>query len=98
MKYITIGTIPNYAKHMNNVKVVHTKETMAGNNITEAVTQKHSNEKNPQKYGAHPQRNIHADSENNNNNETTGSHRRSPRNLPHISRALPIGIHRGKHL
>ena len=49
MKDITIGTIPNYAKHMNNVKVVHTKETMTGNNITEAVTQKHSNEKNPKR-------------------------------------------------
>ena len=38
---------------MKIVKVVHTKETiMTSNNITELVTQKQSNEKIPQKYGA----------------------------------------------
>ena len=40
---------------MNNIKVVHTKETiMASNNFTEAVTQTQSNGKIPQKYAAHP--------------------------------------------
>ena len=44
MKYITTGTIPHYIKHMNNVKVLHTKETiMKSNNFTKAVTQKQSN-------------------------------------------------------
>ena len=44
---------------MNNVKVIHTKETiMTSNNITEAVTQKQSNRKMPPKYGAHPQINT----------------------------------------
>ena len=33
---------------------------MTSNNITEAVTQKQSNGKMLQKYGAHPQRNTHA--------------------------------------
>ena len=40
---------------MNNVKVVHTKETiMISNNVTKAVAQKQSNGKMPQKYGAYP--------------------------------------------
>ena len=43
---MTIGTVPHYAKHVNNIKVVHTKETiMTSNNITEAVTQKQSTER-----------------------------------------------------
>ena len=47
---------------MNKVKVVHTKETlMTSNDITEAITQKQSNGKMPQKYGENPQRNTHAD-------------------------------------
>ena len=47
---------------MNNIKLVHTKETiMAGNNFTEAVTQTQSNGKIPQKYAAHPQKNTYAD-------------------------------------
>ena len=37
---------------MNNVKVVHTKETIS-NNFTEAVTRKQSNGKMLQKYAAH---------------------------------------------
>ena len=46
---------------MNNVKVVHTKETiMTSNNFTEAVTQKQPNGKMHQKYAAHLQKNIHA--------------------------------------
>ena len=54
--------IPHYAKHMNNVKVVHTKEIIVtSNNITEAVIIKQSNRKMPQKYGAHLQRNTQAD-------------------------------------
>ena len=32
-------TIPHYVKHMNNVKVIHTTETITtSNNFTEAVT------------------------------------------------------------
>ena len=47
---------------MKNVKVVYTKETITtSNNFTEAVTQKQSNGKMPQKYAAHPQKNNHAD-------------------------------------
>ena len=62
IKYITIGTIPHYVKHMKNVKVVYTKETITtSNDFTEAVTQKQSNGKMPQKYAAHPQKNSHAD-------------------------------------
>ena len=42
---------------MENVKVVQTKETiMASNNITEAVNQKQSNGKMPQKYAPHLQK------------------------------------------
>ena len=45
---------------MNNVKVVHTKKTIkTSNSFTEAVTQKHSNEKMLQKYTA-PQKSTHA--------------------------------------
>ena len=45
-KYITVGTVPHYAKHMNNIKVVHTKETiMTSNNNTKGVTQKQSTER-----------------------------------------------------
>ena len=41
IKYVTIGTVPRYAKHMNNIKEVHTKGTiMTSDNITEAVTRK----------------------------------------------------------
>ena len=41
IKYVTIGTVSHYAKHMNNIKEVHTKETiMTSDNITEAVNQK----------------------------------------------------------
>ena len=93
IKYITNGTVPHYAKHMNNIKEVHRKETiMTSGNITEAVTQKQSTEKN----GAHPQRNTHVDVQiqwkpGGNNTETTRPHRCSPQNLPHISRASPIG-------
>ena len=73
---------------MNKVKLVHTKETlMTSNDITEAITQKQSNGKMLQKYGAHPQRNTHADMQiqskpGGNNNEITGPHRRSPLNFP----------------
>ena len=43
---MTIGTVPHYAEHMNNIKVVHTKETiMTSDNITEAVIQKLSTER-----------------------------------------------------
>ena len=53
--------VPHYVKHMNNVKVVHTKETIKiYNNFTEAVTQKQSNGKMLQKYAAHPQKSTHA--------------------------------------
>ena len=80
---------------MNNIKVVHTKETiMASNNFTEAVTQTQSNGKIPEKYAAHPQKNTCADVKiqrkpGYNNTEITGLHRRSPRNPPHTSRAPP---------
>ena len=89
---------------MNNVKVVHTKETiMASNNITEAVTKKQSNRKMPQKYRVHPQRNTHTDVQiqrksGGNNTVITGPHSRSPRNPPHISRAPPIGKPQVKYL
>ena len=46
---------------MNKVKVVHTKEILMTNDITEAITQKQSNGKMPQNYEAHPQRNTHTD-------------------------------------
>ena len=60
MKYITTGTIPHYIKHMNNVKVLRTKETiMTSNNFTEAVTQKQSNRKLLQKYAAQLQKNTY---------------------------------------
>ena len=60
MKYITTGTIPHYIKHMNNVKVLHTKETiMTSNNFTEAVTQKQSNRKLLQKYAAQLKKNTY---------------------------------------
>ena len=62
MKYITIGTIPHNAKHMSNVKVVQTKETiMTSNSCTEAVTQRKSNGKMPRKYAAFPLKNTHTD-------------------------------------
>ena len=71
---------------MNNVKVVHTKQIkMTSNNFTEAVIQKQSNRKMPQKYGAHPQKNTHAGvkiprKSGGNNTETTVLHRHSPWN------------------
>ena len=96
IKYITTGTIPHYVKHMNNVKAVHTKETiMTYNNSTEAVTQKHSDGKMLQKYAALPQKNIHTNVQiqqkpGGNNTEISGLHRCSPQNLLHTSRALPL--------
>ena len=78
-----------------NVKVVHAKEKiMTSKNITEAVTQKQSNGKIPQKYGAHPLKTPTPTCKSGESQEAitlnnTGLHRRSPRNPPHISRALP---------
>ena len=88
---------------MNNVKVVHTKETKTYSNFTEAVTQKHSNGKVLQKYAAHPQKRTHAhvqiqQKSGGNNTEITGLHRCSPQNPLYIFRALPIGTRRGKCL
>ena len=57
MKDITTGTVPHYAKHRNNVKVVHTKETI----MSRSSHPKTINGKMPQKYEANPQRNTHAD-------------------------------------
>ena len=70
---------------MNNVKVVHTKETMRSNNFMEAATQKQSNRKMLQNYGAHLQKNTHVNMKitrkpGGNNTEITGLHRHSPHN------------------
>ena len=69
---------------MNNVKVVHTKETiMANNNFTKVVTRKQSKEKMLQKYAARSQKNTHADvrvqpKPGDNNIEMTRLHKCSP--------------------
>ena len=87
---------------MNNVKVVHIKETIKTyNSFTEAFTQKHSNGKMLQKYA--PQKSTHAylqiqKKPGGNNTEIIGLHRRSPQNTLHIFRALPIGTRRSKCL
>ena len=48
------GTIPNYVKHINHVKVVHTKKKtiMTINSFTEVVTQSNPTERCPKKYAA----------------------------------------------
>ena len=80
---------------MNNLKIVHTKETIkAYNNFTETVTQKHSNGKMLQKYAAQPQKSTHAHVQiqqkpGGNNTEITGLHMRSLQNPLHIFRAPP---------
>ena len=82
--------------HEQRWSSTHTKGTiMTSNNITEAVTQKQSNGKMPQKYATHLQKNAHADVQvqqkpAGHNTEITGLHRYSPRNPPHTSRAPSI--------
>ena len=104
-KYITIGTIPHYVKqNKNNAKVVYTKGTiMTRNNFTEAVTQKQSSKKMPQRYTTHPQKTTHADAQiqrkpGGNNTEITDLHRRSPQSRRLTFRAPSIGTPRGKCL
>ena len=68
---------------------------MASNNITEAVTQKQSNGKIPQKYTTQLQKNTHADVQvqqkpAGHNTEITGLHRHSTLNPPHTSIAPSI--------
>ena len=76
---------------MNNVKTIHTKETiMTNNNFTEGVTQKQSNGKMLKKYAVH-----HSDlriqpKPGGNNTKITHLHRCSAQSRPHTLRVSPL--------
>ena len=76
---------------MNNVKIIHTKETtMTNNNFKEGVTQKQSNGKILQNYAVH-----HCDlriqpKPGGNNTKITHLDRYSAQNPPHTLRVSPL--------
>ena len=76
---------------MNNVKIIHAKEKITGNNnFIEGVTQKQSNGKMLKKYAVH-----HSDLRiqpklGGNNTEMTHLHWCSAQNPPHTLRVSPV--------
>ena len=76
---------------MNNVKTIHTKETiMTNNNFTDGVTQNQSNRTMLKKYAVHhPDLRIQPKPRDS-NTEITHFHRCSAHNPPHTLRVSPL--------
>ena len=78
-------------KHMNNVKLVHVKETSMASFLAEAITQEQSNREMLQKYAINSQKSTHTEVQiqpklERNLIEITVLQRCSPYNPPHALR------------